>query len=90
MATELDKRRTHVVWGARRFGKRGQTELLEVGYGWIDEKGVAHSILNRTPFNGFTGYTQLVLRGEEPVMPTQYEKPHRPGEDDEDQPEDDA
>lgn len=92
MATEPDKKRTHVVWGARRFGRRGQVELLECGYGWIDEKGVAHSYLNRTPFNGFTGYTQLALRGEAPVMPTQFEKPHRPGEDDdsEGQSEDDA
>ena len=37
----LDKKRTHVLWAARRFGRRGQVELLECGYGWIDEQGVS-------------------------------------------------
>jgi hypothetical protein len=81
MASPLDQKRTHVLWAARRFGRRGQVELLECGYGWIDEQGVSHCYLNRTPFAGFTGYTQLVPRGEPPVMPTQFEKPQRPGED---------
>ena len=79
MATAPDKKRTHVLWAARRFGRRGQGELLECGYGWIDERGVPHSYMNRTPFNGFTGYSQLVPRGLEPVMPTQYERPQRAG-----------
>jgi hypothetical protein len=80
MTTAPDKKRTHVLWAARRFGRRGQMmELLECGYGWIDELGIPHFYLNRTPFAGFTGYMQLVPRGSEPVMPTQFEKPQRPG-----------
>jgi hypothetical protein len=79
-----DQKRTHVLWAARRQGRRGQQELLECGYGYIDERGVPHSFLNRKPFAGFNGYMQLVLRGVEPVMPTQYEKPQRPGADGDD------
>ena len=79
MASLIDQKRTHVLWAARRFGRRGQVELLECGYGWIDEQNIPHSFLNRTPFAGFTGYTQLVPRGEPPIMPTQFEKPQRPG-----------
>jgi hypothetical protein len=84
MTTAPDQKRTHVLWAARRAGRRGQLELLDCGYGWIDESGVPHSYLNRTPFAGFTGYTQLVPCGIEPVMPTQYEKPQRPGSDSDD------
>jgi hypothetical protein len=84
MTTALDQKRTHVLWAARRFGRRGQVELLECGYGWIDQNGVPHSYLNRTPFAGFTGYTQLVPHGVEPVIPTQFEKPQRPGSEGED------
>jgi hypothetical protein len=90
MATEPDKKRTHVLWAARRFGRRGQMELLDCGYGFIDQNGVPHAYFNRTPFAGFTGYTQLVPHGVEPEMPTQFEKPQRPGEDDGDQSEDDG
>jgi hypothetical protein len=81
MATDNNNKRTHILWAARRFGRRGQVELLECGYGWIDGRGIPHSYLNRTPHSGFTGYTQLVPRGMEPIMPTQFEKPHEPGED---------
>jgi hypothetical protein len=68
---------THVAYGYRRLGRK-PGRLLECGVGRIDEDGKAHVYLDRTPLN-FTGYIQLVRRGETPVLPA--EKPCRPGED---------
>jgi hypothetical protein len=75
---DSDKNFTHTVWGYHRTGKN-RGVLLECGKGRIDEKGVAHQYMDRTPRN-FTGYTQLVLNGEKPQLPPV--KPQRPGETD--------
>jgi hypothetical protein len=64
-----DEKFTHLLYGGRRVGRRYGVELLECGVGWIDAQGVPHAYFNRTPFRSFTGYSQMVVRGETPELP---------------------
>jgi len=81
MTKAVDLKSTHILWAGRRMGRRA-VELLECGTGWIDSEGQAHYRFNRAPFDGFTGYAQLVPRGAAPAKLPIIE-PRRPVANDE-------
>jgi hypothetical protein len=73
---------THTAFALRREGKKFG-RWLEIGTGRLDDDGVFHAFLDRTPVGGFNGYVQFAQIGKQPPLP-EPERPAQPsGEEEE-------
>ena len=66
-----DKPRTHTAWAIQqqRVRRLAITRTLEIGEGRI-EGDRAYIFLDREPRGGFSGYVQLLPKGEKPAAAT--------------------
>lgn len=69
---------THTAFAMKREGKKFG-RWLEIGTGRLDNAGVFHAFLDRTPIGGFNGYVHFAPIGTAPPEPEP--QPQRPASD---------
>lgn len=74
---------THTAFALKRLGK-SRAMWLEIGKGRIDENGVFHGFIDRTPIGGFTGYVYFAPIGTAPPE-AEPQRPDNSGEESEEQ-----